>query len=112
MLLTSIFIIILGFLLKFWPPKHINSSIGYKTPFAMKNQETWNEGNKFAAIMLILSGILSLSVSLLIIFIYKETEINTARYLGIFAVFIICTVLLGTEIHLRKLFDRNGSRKQ
>ncbi|MFL0198624.1 SdpI family protein [Clostridium sp. WILCCON 0269] len=111
MIWINIFIIVIGFILKLWPPECINTSLGYKTPFAMKNQKTWNEGNRFAAIMLITGGVISLIFSLLISFLYKGNETEIIRFSSIFTVLCTLSFVFYTEIHLRKIFNKDGIKK-
>lgn len=99
---------ILGLILRVYPPEHINNSLGYKTPFAMKNKDTWYEGNRFWGTMLSFTGIIFIPLSISMRYLYKN-NLNLS-ILVLFILFIISIIL--TEIHLRKLFDKNGAKKQ
>lgn len=46
-LITGIVFIFCGFILFKFPPDSINSMIGYRTPMAMKNKDTWDEAQKY-----------------------------------------------------------------
>lgn len=106
--ITGVFVAILGFILKTYPPEHINNSLGYKTPFAMKNKDTWYEGNRFSGTMLLFTGIFFIPLSIAMRFLYKSS-LN----LSILVLFILLIVsIILTEIHLRKIFDKNGRKKQ
>ncbi|NMM63751.1 SdpI family protein [Clostridium sp. P21] len=107
----GIILIAAGVILKLFPPKHINSCYGYKTPFSMKNKTIWDEGNRFSAIMLVYIGAASLIVAVLCDVIYmgdfdKAFKISTT----ISIIALICSIIY-TEIHLRILFDKNGNRR-
>lgn len=109
-LIGPIFIII-GLILKFFPPEQVNNSLGYKTPSAMRNKDTWLEGNRFSGKALVISGI---GFELFLILIHWTLSNNSALLVrlttaGLLTVFIL--IILCTEIHLKKLFHKNGVRK-
>jgi hypothetical protein len=39
--ITGGVLVVIGFILRAYPPEHINNNLGYKTPFATKNKDTW-----------------------------------------------------------------------
>lgn len=49
--------IIVGILIKQFPPKSINSVYGYRTRRSMSDQRLWNEANRYSASLMILSGL-------------------------------------------------------
>ncbi|WPC39482.1 SdpI family protein [Clostridium sp. JS66] len=109
--LIGIVLITVGVILKLFPPEHINSWYGYRTPFSMKNKAIWDEGNRFTAILLVYIGASSLIIAVLCDVIYignfdKAFKISTT----ISIIGLLCSIPL-TEIHLRRLFDKNGNRK-
>lgn len=69
--ITGLIFIIIGFVLRKYPPEHVNNSLGYSN-----------------------NSDLSMKISLLGLFI------------------LAASCILCTELHLRKLFDKNGARKQ
>lgn len=102
------FVAILGFVLRTYPPEYINNSLGYKTPFAMKNKDTWYEGNRFSGTMLLFVGIVFIPVSIAMRYLYSS-NVN----LSILVLFILLIVsVIVTEIHLRNIFDKDGIKKQ
>lgn len=110
-ILPSIIFIILGTILKLWPPKEINHAFGYRTFFAMKNIDTWKEGNNFSGIMLILSGVIALFFSISITFFYWNNSNISSIISGIGSILLGFSFGFYTEIHLRKTFDNDGKRK-
>lgn len=108
---TGIILTFIGVIFKLWPPEHINNVMGYRTPFSKKNKETWKEGNRFSAIMMIAGGILSILVSIIITFLYKNNIGAAVSISSACSVIITLSLTLYTEIHLRKIFDKNGNRK-
>lgn len=99
----GIIIAIIGIVLRFYPPKNINNIMGYKTPFSMKNKNTWYEANRFCGGLLIFIGIIFISAS--VCFYYMNLPQNLSMLI-LCILFIVSIV--STEIHLRKLFDKIG----
>ena len=68
--LSSIVGISLGILLtvlgNFMPKARKNTLFGLRTPWSMKNEKTWTLSNRFAGIVLFISGILMIAVSLIL----------------------------------------------
>ncbi|MES2765946.1 MAG: SdpI family protein [Bacteroidota bacterium] len=96
--------------LKKFPPKEINSWYGYRTPSAMRNQDTWQEANTFSANLIFKAMLLSLIVSVLSIFLFKgEISILIST---IFMVAALFGGIIATEIRLKKLFNKDGTRKE
>lgn len=80
-----------------------NLFVGYKTRYAMKNKETWDEANSYIYKPCTFSFI----VSLVIILGAKLSNVklqNTIYYILMFG--IIFAPIILTEIHLRK-FNKN-----
>ncbi|AKA68177.1 SdpI family protein [Clostridium scatologenes] len=109
--LMGVILITFGVILKLFPPKHINSWYGYKTPFSMKNKVIWDEGNRFAAILLVYIGASSLIVAVICDVIYIgdfDRAFKNSTTISIIG--LLCFIPL-MEIHLRRLFDKNGNKK-
>lgn len=56
-LIPLICIAIGGAILRFFPPKKINSFYGYRTPRSMKNQENWDFAQKYAGQLMLSWGL-------------------------------------------------------
>lgn len=110
-ILPSMIFIIFGALLKLWPPKEINHAFGYRTFFAMKNNETWKEGNNFSGIMMILSGVIAFFFSISVTVIYWGAPNISSAICGIGSILLGFCFVFYTEVHLRKTFDENGKRR-
>ncbi|WP_097027164.1 SdpI family protein [Clostridium peptidivorans] len=109
--ITGVVLAIFGLVLRVYPPEHINNTIGYKTPFAMKNKDTWYEGNRFCGTMLLFIGIIFIPFSILMRYLYRN-NLNLSESISIVGLAILLiAIIIFTEIHLRKLFDKNGVRK-
>ena len=102
---------LIGWMLMTYPPENINSNLGYKTPFAMKNKETWNEGNRFCGKMFLIGGIIFIPFSILFRYLYRDNIALSLRIslIGLLVMVIACIIY--TEIHLKNIFDRTGIRK-
>lgn len=110
-ILPSIIFIVLGTILKLWPPKEINHAFGYRTFFAMKNNETWKEGNSFSSAMLILSGVIALFFSISVTFLYSNAPSISSTLSGVGSILLGLSFGFYTEVHLRRIFDKDGKRK-
>lgn len=110
MLYSLIFgLVTLGFgvIPKIIRPKEINSWYGYRTDFSTKNQDIWDEGNRYSSNQYIIAGII-----LLIIGRISYAIIGNKGYwipLIAFIPVLMCTVFT-TEKHLKKIFNDDGVR--
>jgi len=66
-------IVIVAIIFMLFPPKKINSLYGYRTPHSMKNQQTWEEANKYSAKLLLLTGLISTLLGVIAYFFYKNS---------------------------------------
>jgi uncharacterized membrane protein len=87
--------------------QNIITGFGYKTPLSTTNLDTWNEANRYCATILVFGGIISIIIG--IIMLYHRMKNNYIVVLINMGFWIISIIL--TEIHLRKIFDKNGNRK-
>jgi uncharacterized membrane protein len=111
--LVGFIFIIMGSILNYFPPKHINSFYGYRMPSAQKNQSTWVEANKYSAIFMIKCGFIVLVAGLLISVALKEVAmpyhikkwLTACLFLG--SGILPCVLMIvATERHLDKTFDQ------
>lgn len=108
-LMSAIVFIILGCLIRLFPPKTQNSSYGYRSFMSMKNQETWNEAQKYAGLTMIIFGLINLFLGLWAIL----TPIILNSEIVQFVVLVIGTlaVIYINEARLRDIFTEEGKRK-
>jgi len=99
--------LLLGILMKIFPPKKINSILGYRTKLSMKNNDTWNEAQRYGAYSSIVVGVICIVVGICIHVFFKNNE----NIIGMicFIIVVICDYLVD-EHHLRTIFDSNGNR--
>ena len=101
---------IVGLLFIMFPPKNINSFYGYRTTNSRRNLDTWKVANSYSAILMTIEGLILSVIGLLTTFFNDNKAIETALGVGLmFSSFIILVV--ATEKHLNKLFDKDGNRK-
>jgi len=114
-LVMSALMIGLGLLFNYKSPLKINYFIGYRTPMAMKNHETWMFANSLMGKLIWRSGAILLVGSLAALFPVIKASETTIRIVGIAIIIVHAAMLFGsiiiTEVALRKNFDRNGNRK-
>jgi uncharacterized membrane protein len=104
--LIGLIILIVGYAMKRFPPKRINSLYGYRTAASMKNQQTWDEANNYSAKLMIKAGLVAILPGLImaaLIPIKYEFVMAIAAILAVIGITI--TLLVCTEKHLKKIFD-------
>lgn len=97
-----------GLIPKIVRPRKINSWYGYRTEISMKNQDTWDEGNRYSTNQYIIAGII-----LLILGKVGHIFLNHKGYLVPLIAFIpvLYFTVFQTNNHLNKVFDSNGMRR-
>lgn len=106
---VAIIFIACGFILMRFPLKSRNCIYGYRTTFAMKNQETWDLAQKHGGLSMIILGFLNgiFGIWATIQPIAINNEFVQMSFLLIGSAFMI----VFDEIYLKKLFNKDGSRK-
>ncbi|MBV7274533.1 SdpI family protein [Clostridium sp. PL3] len=96
-----------GIIPKIVRPKKINSWYGYRTNLSMKNQDTWEEGNKYSTNQYIIAGVILIALGKIGIALLQNKG-----YLVPLVAFIpvLYFTVFSTEKHLKKIFDSNGMR--
>ena len=79
------------------------SGIGYKSNLSMQDLDTWNEGNKYCSNLMIIGSIISIILGIILLSVGVK---NIAIIFYIIIIFIVLACIL-TEIHLRKLFNKD-----
>lgn len=107
--MSAIVFIILGCIIRFFPPKTQNSFYGYRSFMSMKNQETWNEAQKYAGSTILIFGIINLFLGIWSVI----TPIILNNEIVQLVVLIVGTVALIyiNEARLREIFTEEGKRK-
>lgn len=108
LLSIGIISIIIGLVLKAFPPRKINFLYGYRTRLAMKNQDTWNAAQKYSANALIVLGAAYIIIGFVLnklIANLKEGHQSAVFLIG------IAVLIIYVESKLRMRFHKDGSRK-
>lgn len=109
-LIVAIFFIIFGSILKYYPPKDINSIYGYRTPMSMKNRDTWDVSQKYGGASMIVFGVISGIFGLWAII--QPLSINNEFVQLLFLLLGSVVMIVWDEKYLRALFNKDGSRKK
>jgi len=94
-------------------PRKPNWIMGYRTPMACKNQDTWVFAHKHFGKQMIIFGLVYVLLS-----IERIMLVDNGASSGIIGIVIAAQVmavllaLIPTEIALRKEFDKNGNRRR
>ena len=108
-LITGLVFILCGFILYKFPPKSINSMLGYRTSMSMKNKETWDEAQRYGGKSMLVVGVINIllwDLSYLVKgFLLSEIFQGLIMLLG------AIIMLAVDEVHLWRTFNRDGSRK-
>ncbi|WP_460692574.1 SdpI family protein [Mucilaginibacter puniceus] len=112
--LIGVIILLAGWIMVKYPPKKINYLYGYRTELSMKNQQTWDEANRFSARLMVKIGGVLIALGLIISLIFSvgilRSDIeNILRTALLFISSIVSAVILivGTQRHLEKTFPEN-----
>jgi len=109
-LLSGCIFSICGLIFRYFPPKKINPFYGYRTNSSMRNPETWELANRFAARLMVQLGVLLAGVGI-ITFVLPPTPL-TGTFVGIALVILSAFMqFYFTEKHIRKTFDDHGNRR-
>ncbi len=113
-ILISFTMIVFGLLFIKKPPSKINYIYGYRTQMSMKNKDTWNFAHRYAGKVWLISGVVTLIISLILVLSLQDQQIyQLAMYAMVFKQTVVLVAVIPiTEIALRKNFDKSGIRKQ
>ena len=113
--LIGIIILVVGWIMVKYPPKKINYLYGYRTESSMKNQQTWDEANRFSAHLMVRIGCILILVGLVFSLIFsagilRPTIQNVLRPVLLIGSSIISALILIaiTQRHLEKTFPENN----
>lgn len=109
LLIVGIVFIFCGFILFKFPPDNINGMLGYRTPMSMKNKDTWDEAQNYGGKSMIVVGIVSMILWVIAYLIKGFLSSETFQLLILLLGAIIMIVV--DEIHLIRIFNKDGSRK-
>lgn len=99
-----------GAVMRFLPPRKINSLYGYRTGSSMRNIDTWNAANRYSSkVMMIVGLVLALIGFISSLF----PTIGPSRFGWGIGLLLLAVVVLfvTTENHLKKHFNKDGDRR-
>ena len=100
------FMLLLGWLLKKYPPKIINHLYGYRTQRSMKNQATWEAANTYSSLVFFKVSLYSFFIPVALYFLYPQLNV---LFTIITNTLLLLYVLYATEKHLKARFDIQGN---
>ncbi len=100
------FMLLLGWLLKKFPPKKINHLYGYRTQRSMKNQATWEAANTYSSLVFFKVSLYSFFIPVALYFLYPQQNV---LFTIITNTLLLLYVLYATEKHLKAHFDIQGN---
>lgn len=86
----------------------INNIYGYRTTLSMKNQDTWNEAQKYSANTFIILGFIYVALGFVLSHIIGNIRMGHESI--IISIGLLIMIVLD-EVHLKKVFSKDGSRK-
>ena len=102
-------LLIISAVFRIFPPKKINRFYGYRTKSSMKNQDAWDEANRFSANLMLIGSITYFFFIMLCNIFIQGREMQT--WVSVAYLFcLIFGVIFITEWRLKKLFDESGDR--
>lgn len=90
------------------PPKTINSIYGYRTNRSMKNQQTWDEANRYSSVFAFKLGLFSFALPFIGYILYPQQNVLVSL---IGHSLLLILIIVFTEAHLKARFDQDGNPK-
>lgn len=103
-----LFMLLLAWVVKRYPPKRINQLYGYRTNRSMKNQEIWDEANRYSASLMYRLCLYCLLIPGLGYAIFPDNNFLVTIVIN---TLLIVSIIYYTEKHLNLHFDKEGNRK-
>ena len=100
------FMLLLGWLLKKFPPKKINHLYGYRTQRSMKNQSTWEAANTYSTLVFFKVSLYGFFIPVALYFLYPQLNVLITIITN---TLLLLYVLYATEKHLKARFDIQGN---
>ena len=111
-ILAGIIFLIMGLLIKLFPPRTRKKIYGYRSFLSTRNHETWVEANHFAGRHSLRIAYVLIGIGIVIGVIF-QSQSDWYYLLSVGAVIIAAMNLRGeTEWHLSRLFEDNGKKRK
>lgn len=108
LVVSIVYFLFAVFFIKF-PPLNKNWIVGYRTPLSMKNQDTWDVAQKLCGYGMLVTGILNLLFGIWAF--VSPAPGNTEDMQALFLVVCVLGLFIISEVYLRRIFNKDGSRK-
>ncbi len=113
--LIGIIFMLVGYISMRFPPKKINYLYGYRSPTAMKNQDYWDEANRYAPRFMIKAGLIVTLVGIALATILQLAKLTTETYMLTMSISVIpaaigtsVMLMTSTEKHLTRTFEQKS----
>ena len=100
------FMLLLGWLLKKFPPKKINHLYGYRTQKSMKNQSTWEAANAYSSLVFFKVSLYCFFIPVVLYFLFPQLNVLITIITN---TLLLLYVLYATEKYLKSRFDTQGN---
>ena len=100
------FMLLLGWLLKKFPPKKINHLYGYRTQRSMKNQASWEAANTYSTLVFFKISLYSFFIPVVLYFLFPQLNVLITIITN---TLLLLYVLYATEKDLKTRFDTQGN---
>ena len=101
----------IGVLLNRFSPKKINAFYGYRTQLSIKNQATWDEGNKYSSKLMMLFSLLFLVIEVSAIAFLGTKSAVLIPFFLVTLIVISIIIIVKTERHLQSFIKENDSQR-
>ena len=102
LIFTALVFYISGYIMLKWPPKYPNAFYGYRTPSAMKDEDSWGFAQSYSAQIMKITGVAGLILSVYYIRAGADTD-TMGIVIGVY-VLLSTILLIGlTEVGIRNL---------
>ncbi|MBR5227947.1 MAG: SdpI family protein [Clostridia bacterium] len=89
--ILPVIILLAGYLMNKYPPKKVNWFIGYRTRTSMKDENSWEEANRYCGELWMKIGVIMIAISLVLMVVaYLNIVIFSEAILG---VIVICQII-------------------
>jgi len=109
--LIGIIFLIAGVIQRYYPPQKINSLYGYRTERSMKDQQNWDEGNRYSAVLMIKASVILIVAGVILAWLLAQIDMgDDAKMLIRVALMILSAAITVvvmfrcTEKHLKSTF--------
>ncbi len=100
---------IIGVIVKYNPPKKINSLYGYRTSRSMKSQEAWDVANAYSFNLMLWVGIVT-TISQVVLYLLVSPA-NALLIACVIMSFLLIGMIVKTESYLKSNFDEEGNKR-